>query len=301
MSENTLNSVPILSKGTRKMTKKSKLGIMAAVSAALLLGGALIYFKDDISQNIAENDLEPFKPITISQGTLDDITNDLIAGTTTAKIVPIGSIQTTATAEIPQNIAVSDTLSDDVRQSLIDSAQSLNNAYPDSVGWLYIPDTSMNYPIMQGGDNDFYLHHAYDGSSLQAGSIFLDYRCENRFMNPVNILYGHNMRNGSMFAGVLNFADPAYFESHKYGWLATPETVYRIDFFSCAKAHMNDELYDGSTPVDEWMSHLSDVSVVLENADFSGNDRFISLSTCSYEFENARTILTGKLVEMNGG
>ncbi len=283
------------------MTKKIKLGIVAAVSAALLLGGALIYFKDDIAQNITENDLEPFRPITVSQGTLDDITNDLIAGTTTAKIVPIGSIQTTATAEISQNSAVSDTLPDDVRQSLIDSAQSLNNAYPDAVGWLYIPDTAINYPIMQGGDNDFYLHHAYDGSSLQAGSIFLDYRCENRFMNPVNIVYGHNMRNGSMFAGVLNFADPAFFENHRYGWLATSETVYRIDFFSCAKAHMDDELYDGSMPVDEWMSHLSDVSVVLENADFSGNDRFISLSTCSYEFENARTILTGKLVEMNGG
>lgn len=283
------------------MTKKSKLGIMAAVSAALLLGGALIYFKDDISQNIAENDLEPFRPITVSQGTLDDITDELIAETTTAEIVPIGSIQTTATAEIPQNIAVSDTLPDDVRQRLIDSAQAMNNAYPDAVGWLYLPDTAINYPIMQSGDNDFYLHHAYDGSSLQAGSIFLDYRCENRFMNPVNILYGHNMRNGSMFAGVLNFADPAYFESHRYGWLATSETVYRIDFFSCAKADWHDKLYDGSLSVTDWIPHVENLSVVCCEMEYSENDRFISLSTCSYEFENARTILTGKLVEMNGG
>ena len=92
------------------MTKKIKLGIMAAVSAALLLGGALLYFKDDIAQNISENDLEPFRPIMVSQGTLDDITNDLIAETTAAKIIPIGSIQTTATAEIPQDTEVSDTL-----------------------------------------------------------------------------------------------------------------------------------------------------------------------------------------------
>ncbi len=279
------------------MTKKIKLGIVAAVSAALLLGGALICFKDDIAQNIAENDLEPFRPIMVSQGTLDEITENLIEEKSTETV----ELKNSESAEIPQNIAVSDTLPDDVRQSLIDSAQAMNSAYPDAVGWLYIPDTPINYPIMQGGDNDFYLHHAYDGSRLQAGSIFLDYRCENRFMNPVNIVYGHNMRNGSMFAGVLNFADSAYFDNHIYGWLATPETVYRIDFFSCAKAHMNDELYDGSTPVDEWISHLSDVSVVLENANFSEDDRFISLSTCSYEFENARTILTGKLVEMNGG
>ncbi len=274
---------------------------MAAVSAALLFGGALLYFKDDIAQNISENDLEPLQPITITQGKLDEITDKLIAETTAAEIVQIGSTKTTTTAEISQDIAVSKVVPDDARQNLIDSAQAMNSSFPDAVGWLYVPDTAINYPIMQGSDNDFYLHHAYDGSSLQAGSIFLDYRCENRFMNHVNILYGHNMRNGSMFAGLLNFSDSAYFESHKYGWLATPETVYRIDFFSCAKAHMDDELYDGSTPVDEWLSHLSDISVVSENTDFSVNDRFISLSTCSYEFENARTILTGKLVEMNGG
>lgn len=229
------------------MTKKMKLGIMAAVSAALLLGGAMLYFKDDIAQEIAENDLEPFRPITVSQGTLDEITSGLIAGTTTKNTIKTDSTETTVTAEIPQDTAVSDTLPDDVRQSLIESAQAMNSAYPDAVGWLYISDSAINYPVVQGGDNDFYLHHAYDGSYLKAGSVFLDNRCENRFMNPINIVYAHNMKNGSMFAGVQKFTDSAYFDSHRYGWIATPETVYRIDFFSCAKADMNDELYDGST------------------------------------------------------
>lgn len=301
MSENTPNYAPILSKGTRKMTKKKKLGIMAAISAVLLLGGALLCFKDDIAQEIAENDLEPFRPITISQGTLDEITDDLIAETTAAEIIPIGSTKTTVTAEISQNIAVSDTLPDDVRQSLIDSAQSLNNAYPDAIGWLYIPNTSISYPVMQSDDNDYYLSHAYDGSYLKAGSVFLDNRCENRFMNPINIVYAHNMKNGSMFAGVLNFADAAYFDNHRYGWLSTPETVYRVDFFSCAKADWHDELYDGSLSAADWIPHIEHLSVVCREVEYSENDRFISLSTCSYEFENARTILTGKLVEMNGG
>ena len=283
------------------MKKKNKLKIAAAVSAALLLGGALLLFKDDIAQNISENDLKPFKPIMVSQGTLDDITDELMGETAAAEIVPIGSIQTTATAEISQNIAVSDTLTDDVRQSLIDSAQSLNNAYPDAIGWLYIPDTAINYPIMQSDDNDYYLSHAYDGSYLKAGSVFLDHRCENRFMNPINIVYGHNMRNGSMFAGVVNFADPAYLDSHRYGWLSTPETVYRVDFFSCAKADWHDELYDGSLSAADWIPHVENLSVVCREMEYSENDRFISLSTCSYEFQNARTILTGKLVETIGG
>ncbi len=177
------------------------------------------------------------------------------------------------------------------------SGFSWNNPVPVDT----IPDTLINYPIMQSDDNNFYLHHSYDGSGLQSGSVFLDYRCENRFMNPINILYGHNMKNGSMFAGVLNFADSAYFDSHRYGWIATPETVYRIDFFSCAKADMNDELYDGSMPVSQWIPHISDRSALFKDAEFSEDDRFISLSTCSYEFKNARTILTGKLVETIGG
>ena len=283
------------------MTKKIKLGIMAAVSAALLLGGALLYFKDDIAQNIAEDNIQPFRPITVSQGTLDEITSGLIAETTTKNTIKTDSTETTVTAEIPQNTAVSDTLPGDVRQSLIESAQAMNSAYPDAVGWLYIPDTPINYPIMQRDDNDFYLHHAYDGSSLKSGSIFLDYRCENRFMNPINIVYGHNMRNGSMFAGLLKFSDSAYFDRHRYGWLSTPETVYRVDFFSCARTDWHDELYDGSLSVTDWIPHVENLSVVCREIEYSENDRFISLSTCSYEFENARTILTGKLVEMNGG
>ena len=150
---------------------------------------------------------------------------------------------------------------------------------------------------MQSDDNDYYLSHAYDGTYLKAGSVFLDYRCEGRFQNPINIVYAHNMKNGSMFAQVTNFKNDSYFESHKYGWLATPETVYRIDFFSCAVADWHDSLYEGDTPVAEWVPHICDKSVVGREITYSDDDRFISLSTCSYEFQNARTILTGKLVE----
>ena len=151
---------------------------------------------------------------------------------------------------------------------------------------------------MQSRDNDYYLSHAYDGTYLKAGSVFLDYRCEGRFQNPINIVYAHNMKNGSMFAQVTNFKNDSYFESHKYGWLATPETVYRIDFISLAVADWYDSMYEGDTPISEWIPHLYDKSAVSREMAYSDDDRFISLSTCSYEFTNARNILTGKLVEV---
>ena len=154
---------------------------------------------------------------------------------------------------------------------------------------------------MQGEDNEFYLHHAYDGSSLTAGSVFLDYRCAPSFLNPVNIVYAHNMKNGSMFAGINKFKDSDYFSRHRYGWLSTADKVYRIDFFSVAVADWHDSIYDGSQPIFDWMSRLQSVSKILDGISYDDSDKFISLSTCSSEFQNARTVLTGKLVEMNGG
>lgn len=151
---------------------------------------------------------------------------------------------------------------------------------------------------MQGGDNDFYLHHAYDGSRLSSGSVFLDFRCESRFMKNLNVLYGHHMNNGSMFAGVCNFKDYGYFQAHKYGWLITADDVYRIDFFSAAVTDCDDEIYSGFENTADRLSHIYDISAIYEPTEISEQDRLVLLSTCSYECENARTVLTGKLVRM---
>lgn len=282
------------------MNKRGKLSIMAAVSAALLLGGAYIYFHDDTAQKHIEDSVIKYKPAQAVRHELDKITADLAIETSVTSTENEAITTETVSMETPE-ISASDTLPDDVRQSLIDSVQSLHTEYPDCMGWLYIPDTSIDEPVMRCNDNDFYLNHAFDGSPLQAGSVFLDCRCEGRFMNPINILYSHNMRNGSMFADIPKYSEESYFEAHKYGWLATPEEVYRIDFFSCAKADWKDLLYDGGTSVSEWLPHIFDCSAVSREMNYSDGDRFISLSTCSYEFKNARTILTGRLVPTNGG
>ena len=273
------------------MTKKAKVTIVAAVSAALLFGGSFIFFKDDIAQKKADNDILTYRLTPEIQHELDVISADLMTETTQAA----GSASPEAVTSVVEDTAAA-VLPDEIRQNLKDSAQSLNSAYPNAIGWLYIPNTRISYPVMQGEDNEYYLHHDFDGSSLKAGSIFLDYRCENRFMNPVNILYGHNMKNGSMFAQVTSYTTESFFEAHRYGWLSTPETVYRIDFFACSIVRSDDRLYNGNSPISEWIPHIYDRAVVSREMSYSDNDRFISLSTCSYEFENARTVLTGRLV-----
>lgn len=275
------------------MTKKAKVTIVAAVSAALLVGGCFIFFKDDIAQKKADSDISPYRPTPEIQHELDVISSYLMTEATTA----LESAPPEAVTSVVEDTAAA-VLPDEIRQNLKDSAQSLNSAYPNAIGWLYIPNTRISYPVMQGEDNEYYLHHDFDRSRLKAGSVFLDCRCENRFMNPVNILYGHNMKNGSMFAQITSYTTESFFEAHRYGWLSTPETVYRIDFFACSIVRSDDRLYNGNSPISEWIPHIYDRAVVSSGMSYSGNDRFISLSTCSYEFENARTVLTGRLVNI---
>lgn len=281
--------------------KKKTEWILAAVSAALLLGGTVLLFKDDAAQELSDSRMEEFQPNPSVLTVLDELSvqteNADSTQITEDEMESIGEITADISAESVPFVS-SDTLPAEVMQELTAKASELDNAYSDAIGWLYIPGTSISYPIMQSADNDFYLHHAPDGNSLKAGSVFLDFRCENRFMNGVNIVYAHNMNNGTMFAGVTKFKDAGYFDNHRYGWLATSETVYRIDFFSAAVVERYDSLYDGGTDTADWISHLAEVSRIYETTEFSDTNRFISLSTCSYEFENARTVLTGKLTEM---
>ncbi len=281
------------------MKKKIILRALAAVSAAaLLLGGAYLLTKDDFRQKLKETEIKPYMPTPTILAALDEASEPETSTTTataiTTSIVTKGEISSTTTSE---TTTATPELPSEVKEQLIDTAQSLNNAYPDAIGWLYIPDTVINYPVMQSDDNFYYLDHAYDGSPLKAGSVYLDCRCEGRFQNPINIVYAHNMKNGSMFAQITRFKNESFFESHKYGWLATPEAVYRIDFFSLAVADWHDDLYKGDTFISEWIPHIYDKSAVSREMTYTADDRFVSFSTCSYEFENARNILTGKLVE----
>lgn len=269
--------------------------IAAAVAAALLSGGIFLLTMDDTAQKIKEKDLSPFMPDSIVISALDDAAK-LAENADIPQILPLTETENADETVDVQN-AVTDTLSEEIRVELLETVRSLNESYPNAIGWIYLPGTAINYPIMQGDDNEFYLHHAYDNGYLKAGSVFLDNRCESRFKNNLNILYAHNMKNGSMFAGVTNFKNNAYFQNHRYGWLVTADSVNRIDFFAVAVTDWHDKIYNGFRQTSEQLAHIKEISQIYEEISVTDDDRLLMMSTCSYEFANARTILIGKMME----
>ncbi len=273
----------------------------AVASAALLLGGMTMLVGDDAKQVAKTADIQTYTVPVAVQEQLDSITADLIQEPdATEPVTILAEEDSNENTEETEPVRAYDTLPSEALRELIAAAQTLTGAYPDAIGWLIIPGTNINYPLMQGEDNDFYLHHAYDGSKLSAGSIFLDYRCEKQLLNGINVVYGHNMKNGSMFAGLTKYEDAEYFHAHRYGWLATADRVYRLDFFSLAHADCDDVIYDGSQTITNWTIRLRGLSSIYEPISYSEDDRFISLSTCTRATGNDRTVLTGQLVEIGG-
>ena len=257
----------------KKITKIMRTA--AAISAAVLIsGGVYLMFRNDLAQKLSYRRLKPFMPdITV----LDECMPD-------PKISDV--------PDVPVH------LPEDKKQELTKQVQEVCGSLYDSIGWLYIPNTSINYPVMYSGDNDYYLHRAYDGSYLYSGSVFLDGRCGQDFSDGINILYGHNMHNGSMFADVINFTDESYFEAHSVGWLTVSDSVYRIDFFSLSQSEGYDSFYDVTKDISVWLDGLKENSFIWKNIGVSEKDKFISLSTCTGAEGTSRTVLTGKLTEV---
>ena len=199
--------------------------------------------------------------------------------------------------EEPVMNASSPFISDRKVAEITEKLRILSDICPDLIGWIFMADSEIDYPVVQGSDNQFYLCHAPDGSDNQIGSIFLDRNCAKDLSSPQNILYGHNMQSG-MFGDIRRFKEREEFDKHRYGWFFTPDTLYRIDFFSLAIVSAYDSMYDVPFDTTKWNDDLIEKSLYYSDTDISEDDKLISLSTCASDFEDARALFTGKLVRV---
>ena len=180
--------------------------------------------------------------------------------------------------------------------------QALQKVNPDVTGWIYCPDTVINYPVLHGVSNDTYLHHSYDRTYNASGSIFVDERNNRGFIDPVNILYGHHMASGAMFATLDYWQNPSYFDQHPTMWLLTPVQDFRVELYSCYDTSAYSETYlfpsyPGASVAD-YVGMAAANSYLPRYIEVDPYARYIVMSTCAYVFEDARTVLHGKLVPL---
>lgn len=178
--------------------------------------------------------------------------------------------------------------------------ESLKEANPDIIGWIYCEDTVINYPVLQGESNNTYLRHLYDGTYNTAGSIFVECTNQRDFADANTIIYGHHMHNGSMFACLDSYKDQDYYEAHPVMWLLTPEQNYKIVLFSSYTTSSDSDTYTiFSEPGEDLDTYISEC---LAKSDFTADvslenvEKFVVLSTCAYDFDNARYVVHGALV-----
>lgn len=184
----------------------------------------------------------------------------------------------------------------------------LKEINPEIIGWIYCEDTPINYPICYSGENDYYLNHAYDKSVKKSGAIFMEAANDSTFLDHNNIIYGHHMRDRSMFATLSYWSDQEYYNTHRYMWLLTPQKIYRIDLIAGYYTVANSDayvVYQGySEQLNEYIYGISskslfkaDLEKIVQTSDYA-QKKYIMLSTCEYTSENARFVLHGVLQEM---
>ena len=173
----------------------------------------------------------------------------------------------------------------------------LISKYPDVVGYIYGAYTGISYPIVQSSSNDYYINHDLDGNVNNNGSIFMEYLNSSDFSDHNTLVYGHNMKSGLMFAHLTNYKNQSYYNAHPYFYIYTPTQDYKLNLYAGFVCEHDDEVYALSLT-------QSQLEGLAERSTFKSNigvptGRIMTLSTCSYEFDDARYVVVGELVPIN--
>lgn len=177
--------------------------------------------------------------------------------------------------------------------------KSLKEQNANIVGWLYVPDCDISFPVLQTKDNRYYLNHTVSGEYNPRGSIFLDANANAQFEDDNSIIYGHSVEGGGMFTLLKNYCDEQFFKEHPVFYLLTPESNYICNVFTFAKTTEDSVFYTTSfggyrKETIESMKEASTYFNELKDVDES----FVSLSTCDLDYgfdSNHRFVITGYL------
>lgn len=187
----------------------------------------------------------------------------------------------------------------------IDFADLQRNVNPDIYAWIYIPDTQIDYPVLQHPtDNYYYLEYNLDGSKGYPGCIYTEDYNEKDFSDPHTVIYGHNMKNGTMFAGLHKFGDSEYFKEHPYVYIYTEDRLLVYEIFAAHESGNEHILYNNDFS-DSYVftKYLAEIMTgrtmngnIREDLSVTSDDRIVTLSTCVANRPEKRYLVQGVLL-----
>lgn len=172
---------------------------------------------------------------------------------------------------------------------------------PDCIGWIQFPNLSINYPIVQGEDNQEYLRTTFWGEPATAGCIFIDEANAPDFTDDNTFIYGHNMRDETMFGMLKYYEDEEFYRENPGFYLYTPEATYYCEIYACHRVNTRElsrELTICYESEEEYLGYIDgelDTACYETGVEVSARDRTITLLTCSREEENSRMLVHAKI------
>ncbi|MBE6151355.1 MAG: class B sortase [Firmicutes bacterium] len=200
--------------------------------------------------------------------------------------------------EIPEEPEVEETFSVDFSE--------LEKINSDVVGWIVIEGTQVNYPIVQGKDNSYYLNHSFDKSWSSLGSIFMDYRSTNDFSDYNTFIYGHHTKNGSMFGELYKYMDATFYKEHPFFYLYSPEGIYKVEIISAyLDSAESDSYVQKFGSIEDYKRYINLIvkksNYITDTIFDSSTDKIITLYSCSHESNRRkedRYFIHGKIIKI---
>ena len=187
----------------------------------------------------------------------------------------------------------------------VDFEELRENVNEDIYAWIYIPDSKIDYPIVQHPiDNFYYLNYNLDGSYGYPGCIYTERYNRKDFADPLTVVYGHNMKNGTMFAGLHDYEDIEYFREHPYVYVYTPEKLYVYEIFASHEYGNEHLLYNHDYAVkSEFRKYVDSIlelrsmnSNRAEDVEVTEDSHILVLSTCMANKPDNRYLVQGVLL-----
>ena len=182
-----------------------------------------------------------------------------------------------------------------LKETDLDALRQVNE---DVIGWIMIPDTVIQYPLLQGEDNHYYLDYTWDKQQNRVGSIFMESTNSPDLSDFHTIIYGHNLREKTMFSPIRNYKKQTYWEEHPFVYVVTDAGVYRYDIYSSYEAGVTSDTYrlgfkeqGKQVFIDMGLEQsVIDTGVVPETT-----DRILTLSTCTGNGHATRWVVHARL------